>query len=73
MTAMLALVFVLDTLLAVLPIGDVSLGSALGEIASAIEGERGDHDVGRGLLVAGAWLLVLLTAAWARFTRTDVT
>ena len=73
MTAMLALVFVLDSLLVALPIGDISLGSALGEIGSAIEGEQGDHDIGRGVLVTGAWLAVLLTAAWARFTRTDVT
>ena len=73
MTAMLALVFVLDTLLAVLPIGDVSLGSALGEVGGAVEGEGGDHDVARGVLVTLAWLAVFLTAAWARFTRTDVT
>ena len=73
MTAMLALVFVLDTLLAALPIGDISLGSALGEIADAVEGEGGDHEVGRGLLVTLGWVAVLLAGAWARFTRTDVT
>ena len=73
MTAMLALVFVLDTLLAVLPIGDISLGSALGEVGGAVEGEGGDHDVARGVLVTLAWLAVFLTAGWARFTRTDVT
>lgn len=73
MTAMLALVFVLDSLLTVLPVGDISLGSALSDIASAIEGEPREHDAARGALMASAWLLVLLTAAWLRFTRTDVT
>ena len=73
MTAMLALVFVLDSLLAVLPIGDISLGSALGEIAGAVEGEDGDHELGRGILVTLAWVAILLTLAWGRFTRTDVT
>lgn len=73
MTAMLALVFVLDTLLAALPIGDISLGSALNEVADTVEGEPGDHELGRGLVVTLAWVGVLLAAAWARFTRTDVT
>ncbi len=73
MTAMLALVFVLDTALTALPVGDISLGSALNDIGSAIEGEAGEHDVGHGILVTAVWVTVLLTAAWARFTRTDVT
>ena len=73
MTAMLALVFVFDTLLSALPFGDISLGSAVAEIAGAVEGEDVGHEVGRGLLVTSAWMAVLLTAAWARFTRTDVT
>lgn len=72
MTAMLALVFVLDSLLAALPIGDISLGSALGEVAAAAEGDDGDHEVARGLMVTLAWVAILLTAGWARFTRTDV-
>lgn len=73
MTAMLALVFVLDTLLAALPIGDISLGAALNDIADTVEGEGGDHELGRGLVVTLAWLGILLAAAWTRFTRTDVT
>jgi len=73
MTAMLALAFVLDTALTALPVGNISLGSALREIGDAIQGESGAHEIGRGLLVSAAWLAVLLTAAWARFTRTDVT
>ncbi len=73
MTAMLALVFVLDTALTVLPVGDISLGSALREIGRAIEGESGEHDVGHAVRVTLAWLVVMLTAAWARFARTDVT
>ena len=73
MTAMLALVFVLDTALTALPVGDISLGSALREIGRAIEGESGDEDVGHAVRVSLAWLVVMLTAAWARFTRTDVT
>ena len=73
MTAMLALVFVLDTLLVLLPIGDISLGSAVGDIGNGLEGEEGDEDIGRGVLVTLAWIAILLTAAWARLTRTDVT
>lgn len=73
MTAMLALIFVFDSLLAVLPIGDISLGSALGEIAASVEGDEGDSEPGRGLLVTAAWVAVLSAAAWARFTRADVT
>ena len=73
MTVMLALVFVLDSIISALPIGDISLGSALNDISNAIEGEKGDHEVGRGLLVAAAWVVALLGSAWARFTRTDVT
>lgn len=72
MTAMLALVFVLDSILTALPLGDISLGSALNDIAGAIEGEKGDHDVAEGILVATVWVCLMLTAAWARFTRTDV-
>jgi len=73
MTAMLALVFVLDILLAALPIGDISLGSALGDLGGALEGEEGEHGVARAILVTAVWVTVLLTAAWARFTRSDVT
>ena len=73
MTAMLALVFVLDTALTALPVGDISLGSALREIGRSIEGESGEHDVGHAVRVTLAWLVVMLTAAWIRFTRTDVT
>ena len=72
MTAMLALVFVLDTALTALPIGDISLGSALREIGRAIEGESG-QEVGYAVRVILVWTVILLTAAWARFTRTDVT
>ena len=72
MTAMLALVFVLDTALTALPIGDISLGSALREIGRAIEGQSGQN-VGYAVRVSFAWVAILLTAAWARFTRTDVT
>lgn len=73
MTAMLALIFVFDSLFAVLPIGDISLGSALTELGDAVEGEGRDSEVGRALLVAAAWVAILLAAAWARFTRADVT
>ncbi len=73
MTAMLALVFVLDTALTALPVGDISLGSALREIGRAIEGGSGEQDVGHAVRVTLAWMVVLLTAAWARFARTDVT
>lgn len=73
MTAMLALVFVLDTALTALPLGDIGLGAALREIGDAIEGESVDNEVGRAIFVSVAWLAVFLTAAWARFTRTDVT
>jgi ABC-2 type transport system permease protein len=72
MTAMLALVFVLDTALAALPVGDISLGSALREIGRGIEGKSG-QEVGYALRVTLAWTAILLTAAWARFTRSDVT
>lgn len=72
MTAMLALVFVLDTALTALPVGEVSLGSALRETGRAIEGESG-QDVGHAVRVIVVWVVILLTAAWARFTRTDVT
>lgn len=72
MTAMLALVFVLDTALTALPVGDVSLGSALREIGRGIEGESG-QDVGHAVRVTFVWVVVMLGAAWARFTRTDVT
>lgn len=71
MTAMLALAFVLDAALAALPLGDISLGSALREIGRGIEGEE-DQQVGHAVRVTLAWLAVMLTAAWARFTRTDV-
>ena len=71
MTAMLALAFVLDAALAALPLGDISLGSALREIGRGIEG-REDQAVGHAVRVTFAWLAVVLTAAWARFTRTDV-
>ena len=70
---MLPLIFGFDTLFMALPIGDISLGSALGEIGGAVEGEDVDHEVGRGILVTLAWVAILLTAAWARFARTDVT
>jgi ABC-type transport system involved in multi-copper enzyme maturation permease subunit len=73
MTAMLALVFVLDTALTALPLGNISLGAALREIGDAIEGESVDNEVGGAIFVSVAWLAVFLTAAWARFTRTDVT
>lgn len=56
-----------------LPIGDISLGSAVGDIGNGLEGEEGDEDLGRGVLVTLAWVAILLTAAWARLTRTDVT
>lgn len=72
MTAMLALVFVLDTALTALPIGDISLGSALREIGRAIEGDSGQN-VGYAVRVTLVWVAIMLTAAWARFTRTDVT
>lgn len=72
MTAMLALVFLLDTALTALPVGDISLGSALREIGRGIEGES-DQEVGHAVRVTFAWIVVMLTAAWARFTRTDVT
>jgi ABC-2 type transport system permease protein len=72
MTAMLALVFVLDTALTALPLGDISLGSALRDIARAMEGEE-DQEVGHAVRVTLGWLVVMLGAAWARFTRSDVT
>ena len=72
MTAMLALVFVLDTALTALPVGDISLGSALREIGRDIEGESG-QDVGPAVRVTLGWLVIALAAAWARFTRSDVT
>jgi ABC-2 type transport system permease protein len=71
MTAMLALAFVLDAALTALPVGDISIGSALREIGRGIEGE-GEQDVGHAVRVTLAWLVVMLAAAWARFTRTDV-
>lgn len=71
MTAMLALAFVLDVLLTALPVGDISIGSALREIGRGIEGRAG-QEVGEAVRVTLAWLVVMLTAAWARFTRTDV-
>lgn len=73
MAAMLALVFVLDAILAALPIGDISLGSALRDISDAVEGEKGDHEAGRGAFVVAVWITAMLAAAWVRFTRTDVT
>ncbi|MGI8944852.1 MAG: hypothetical protein ACR2GL_01250 [Thermoleophilaceae bacterium] len=73
MTAMLALVFVLDTILTALPIGDISLGSALRDLGGALEGDGGDREVAGAIAVAVIWVTVLLTAAWVRFTRTDVT
>jgi ABC-2 type transport system permease protein len=72
MTAMLALVFVLDTALTALPVGDISLGGALRDLGRAIEGHSGQH-VGHAVRVVFAWLVILLTAAWVRFTRSDVT
>jgi ABC-2 type transport system permease protein len=72
MTAMLALVFVLDTALTALPVGDISLGSALRDLGRAIDGESGQH-VGHAVRVTLGWLVIMLAAAWARFTRSDVT
>ena len=72
MTAMLALVFVLDTALTALPVGDISLGSALREVGRAIEGDSG-QDVAHAVRVTFLWIVIMLGAAWARFTRTDVT
>ena len=72
MTAMLALVFVLDTALTALPVGDISLGSALRDIGRAMEGEE-DQEVGHAVRVMLGWLVIMLGAAWARFTRSDVT
>lgn len=71
MTAMLALAFVLDAALTALPVGDISIGSALREIGRGIEG-KGDQAVGHAVRVTFAWLVVMLAAAWVRFTRTDV-
>lgn len=71
MTVMLALVFVLGPALGALQI-DIDLGAALREIGRAIEGKSGQA-VGYAIRVTLAWTVILLTAAWVRFTRTDVT
>jgi ABC-2 type transport system permease protein len=72
MTAMLALVFVLDTALTALPVGDISLGDALRDVGRAMEGDE-DQEVGHAVRVMLGWLVIMLGAAWARFTRSDVT
>ncbi len=73
MTAMLALVFVFDIVLGVIPGADQwSFGIAVSDITDAISGEEDNGSIGHALLVVGLWFVVVIGGGWARFTRSDV-
>lgn len=73
MTVMLALLFAVEVIVAVLPeINDVSLAQATNEIAHAIAGDEDDPELARGVLVTLAWVVVVTGAGVLRFLEDDV-
>lgn len=81
MALALAFGFVIDPTLSAIPsVGDYALGGAVIEIVAAMGSETlsfaptaDDPELARAIPVAAAWVAVLLGAAVARFTRSDVT
>lgn len=78
MTVALAFAFVVDLALSAIPkYGDYSLSMAVTDIYASIAGNElagatEDPNLGRGILVTAAWLVVLGLASGVRFLRTDV-
>jgi ABC-type transport system involved in multi-copper enzyme maturation permease subunit len=77
-TAALVFVFVVDTVLAVVPdVGEYSLGVALGDILLAIRPSQeffgsSVHSTSAAVAILAAWLLVLAGIGWLRLWRSDV-
>lgn len=73
MTVMLALLFAVEVIVAAIPgIEKVSLLQATVEIGNAISGDEDDPEVGRGILVTLAWVVVVTGAGMLRFLEEDV-
>jgi ABC-type transport system involved in multi-copper enzyme maturation permease subunit len=77
-TAALVFVFVIDTVLGVVPtVGDYSLGVALNDTLLAIRPDEGlfgtpVHSTGQAVAILAAWLIALAGLGWSRFWRSDV-
>jgi hypothetical protein len=77
-TAALVFVFVVDTVLSVVPdVGDYSLGVALADILLAIRPSQDFlgttvHSTSVAVVILAAWLAVLAGLGWLRLWRSDV-
>jgi ABC-2 type transport system permease protein len=81
MTVALVFIFVLDTIIAIIPKAEnFSFGVALSDVSDSIRGssgavfsgDGGTHTLVVAVLIVAAWLLVLLGAGFARFWNSDV-
>lgn len=80
MTIALVFIFVLDTIIAIIPKAEnFSFGVAITDISDSIRGssgvfggDAGTHSVAVAALIVVGWLLVLIGAGFARFWNSDV-
>lgn len=73
MTAMLALLFVVDTVLSSISgVDEWTLGTAVADYTDALSDRADGASLGHAALVIVLWSVVIMGGGWARFTRSDV-